>query len=173
MSHAFDMHYLGENTGTTNNVAGKYVNVHHNVFELTSNSAFSIQGHPRKYARFCKNWCAAPKGGADHGDPEGVVFFPNNADVRVKNNRYKTVNPGRQWLQQLAAHLAQRSKSVLPTQPAPSGLGLGLGIQQPPSLSRRGSSPSSHQPASTPTASTQKRVDPISGTPLTPVGGGH
>jgi hypothetical protein len=179
ISHAFDMHYLGENTGTTTNVAGKYVNVHHNVFGLTSHSAFSIQGYPRKYARFCRNWCAAPKGGADHGDPEGVVFFLDGADVRVKNNRYKTVQPGHQWLKQLSRQLAQRSPSVLPPQPAPSGLGLGLGIQSPPSLasSPESSTTAPHQspttamPSSTPTASTQKRVDPITGTPLTPVGG--
>ena len=172
MSHAFDMHYLGENMGTNNKVAGKFVNIHHNVFELTSNSAFSIQGYPRRYARFCKNWCAAPKGGAAHGDPEGVVFFLDGADVRVKNNRYNTVTPGRQWLQQLAAQLAKRSNSVLPTQPSLSGLGLGLTIQQPPSLSRQtGTSTPSHQPASTPTASTHKRVNPMTGTPLTAVGG--
>jgi hypothetical protein len=180
VSHAFDMHYLGENLGTSSRVAGKYVNVHHNVFELTSHSVFSIQGRPRQYARFCRNWCAAPKGGADHGDPEGVVFAPEFADVRVKHNLYDTIKPGHRWLRRLARQLAHRT-DVLAPQPSPSPLSVTLPIQSPPSLasSTDSSSPASHQPTTTPMSSSStsspttqaSRVNPITTTPLTPVGG--
>lgn len=93
VQHAFDMHHLRENIdifggSDRGKVAGTFVNVHHNVFELTSNSAFSIQGRPKQYARFCQNWCAAPKEGAKQGDPEGVVYYPDGTDVRVQKNRY-------------------------------------------------------------------------------------
>jgi hypothetical protein len=181
ISHAFDMHYLGENLGTSSRVAGKYVNVHHNVFELTSHSAFSIQGSPRQYARFCRNWCAAPKGGADHGDPEGVVFYPDYADVRVKHNRYDTVTPGHRWLRQLSRQVAQRPDVFAP-HPSPAALSITLPIQSPPSLPGSAESstttphpspttamPSSSTPASPTTQSS--RINPITHTPLTPVGG--
>lgn len=116
IQHAFDMHYLGENLdylgqSSQGMVAGSFVNVHHNVFELTSNSAFSIQGYPQQHARFCNNWCAEQKGGAESGDPEGVVFSLSDADVRVKDNKYgpQAVKPGRQWLQKLRNKMMNRS----------------------------------------------------------------
>lgn len=127
IQHAFDMHHLGENLdylgGTKDGmVAGQFVNVHHNVFELTSNSAFSIQGYPRQYARFCQNWCAAPKEGAESGDPESVVYFRNDADVRVKNNKYgsKTIKPGRKWLRKTMVTLLEKSGTSSQTLPQPT-----------------------------------------------------
>jgi hypothetical protein len=178
IQHAFDMHYLGENLGTSNRMAGTFTNVHHNVFELTSDSAFSIQGRPRQYARFCRNWCAAPKGGADHGDNEGVVFAPDYADVRVKHNRYDTVTPGHRWLRQLSRQLDQRP-DVLAPRPSPSPLSITLPIQSSPSLpgSADSSTTAPNQPTtpmlSTPSSTTTptSRINPITNTPLTPVGG--
>jgi hypothetical protein len=127
IQHAFDMHYLGENLDNNNMVAGRFANVHHNVFELTSNSAFSIQGYPLLYARFSQNWCAAPKEGAERGDPEGVVFFLNGADVRVKNNTYgqETIKPGRQWLRKMQLQLTQNIRAGTgPPRPEPSAMNI-------------------------------------------------
>jgi hypothetical protein len=142
IQHAFDMHYLGENIDSLGrsrrgSMAGQYVNIHHNIFELTSNSAFSIQSRLQQYARFCQNWCAEPKGGGGTGDPEGVVYFPNGANVRGKKNRYglgqSALNRARQWLTRLAAQLGQRS-GIFATTPSPSALPVSLTIQTPPSL---------------------------------------
>lgn len=126
IEHAFDMHYLGENLDNGNMIAGKFTNVHHNVFELISHSAFSIQGYPLRYARFCQNWCAAPKGGVDAGDPEGVVFFLDDADVRVKNNVYgaQSIKTGREWLRKMRLKLTKNAETAGsgPPRPEPTGM---------------------------------------------------
>lgn len=189
IQHAFDMHYLGENIDALGRSqrgsrAGQYVNVHHNVFELTSNSAFSIQGIPQKYARFCQNWCAEPEAGATHGDPEGVVYFLPRADVRVRKNRYglgqEALTRARQWLKRLAAQLGQRSNNVLATHPSPSALAIPLDIQTPPALpnSTNASTNTTQQPTQTSmnatpqsTATTQTARAPQT-TTLRPTSGG-
>lgn len=57
--HAFDMHWLGENLDNNNELGGKYINVHHNVFTLDESGveALSIQGKPRQQSQFSHNWC--------------------------------------------------------------------------------------------------------------------
>lgn len=104
---AFDMHSLGEqdNYPIRNTTAGKYLNVHHNVFEVTKHNAMSISGIPTKYARFCNNWCATSKDGNGKGVP--AVSAPDNAKVRKKNNQFKdgAVRKGRQQLMKLAASI--------------------------------------------------------------------
>lgn len=104
---AFDMHRLGEQPNFPDYVdtAGKYVNIHHNVFELTDHNAFSISGIPIRYARFCKNWCATSKGGNGPGVP--AVSAPPAAEVHKKANQFgeEAVAQGRQRLKALAARL--------------------------------------------------------------------
>jgi hypothetical protein len=128
IQHAFDMHYLGENLDNNNMVAGKFINIHHNVFELMKHSAFSIQGYPLQYARFCRNWCAQPKGGAEIGDPEGVVYSFDDADVRVKNNVYgqQSIKPGREWLRKMRLKLTKQADIAGsgPPRPEPTGMNL-------------------------------------------------
>lgn len=125
--HAFDMHYLGENLKHLGRsglgmAGGAFVNIHHNVFELTSYPAFSIQGIPRQYARFCNNWCAESKDGPP-GDSGSTVLFPERADVRVRGNAYgqNTVKPGRQRLQEIESKLKTAEDQPRPT-PTPMNL---------------------------------------------------
>ncbi|WP_248911064.1 hypothetical protein [Halocatena marina] len=187
IQHAFDMHYLGENRDDLGRskqgmVAGKYVNVHHNVFELTSNSAFSIQGIPKQHARFAYNWCAEPKEGASSGDPEGVVFYPDGAAVRVNKNVYgqnkAALQKGRKWLKDLQKQLI-KDPEIFPTQPSPTGLSISLSLTAPPILSRTGNTTTTPNSTSNNTmetsslASQSKRANPLTGTELTPVGGSH
>ncbi|RRJ33632.1 hypothetical protein [Halocatena pleomorpha] len=116
--HAFDMHYLGENLdylkgSKLGTVAGTFVNIHHNVFKLTSYPAFSIQGYPEEYARFCNNWCAEQ---IDGGEPDAigkVVLFPNKADVRVKGNTYgsSAVLSGQERLREIELQVAESQNS--------------------------------------------------------------
>jgi hypothetical protein len=104
---AFDMHSLGEqsNFPSSNTTAGKYVNVHHNVFELTERNALSVSGIPTQAARFCDNWCATSKGGDRPGVP--AVSIPDAATLRKTQNQFggKAVPQGRQRLQRLAVKL--------------------------------------------------------------------
>lgn len=189
IQHAFDMHYLGENLDALGRskrgtVAGKYVNIHHNIFELTSHSAFSIQGIPKQYARFASNWCAEPEAGANRGDPEGVVFFPDRADVRVTQNVFGQgqgdLRHARQWLKRLAAQLTQRP-NLFSTRPSPSPLSIELPIQTPPALANStnaSTTTSQHSPATPMNETAQSpstthqpaRINPLTQTPLTPVG---
>ncbi len=98
---AFDMHRLGEqdNFPASNNTGGKYVNVHHNVFEIKKHAALSLSGIPTQYARFVNNWCA---------EKEGAVDGEKGADLRVQKNKYsvQAVKQGRQRLQQLSTQLS-------------------------------------------------------------------
>jgi hypothetical protein len=104
---AFDMHSLGEqpNFSASNTTGGKYVNAHHNVFQMTEHNALSLSGYPAKYARFCNNWCATSRGGAGSGVP--AVSAPSGANVRKKNNIFgqDAVSKGRQRLQALSAKI--------------------------------------------------------------------
>lgn len=97
---AFDMHRLGEqdNFPDGNMTGGKYVNVHHNVFEIKRDAALSLSGIPTKHARFVNNWCA---------EKEGVVSGVKITDLRVKKNKYgaQAVEEGRQRLEQLSTQL--------------------------------------------------------------------
>jgi hypothetical protein len=174
----FDMHSLGENVESGPNaqspMAGKYVNVHHNVFELTDHNALSLSGIPRMYARFVRNWCA---------DSENVVDSEQGADLRMKHNRYgqKQVKQGRAWLKQLAHALAQRasssaaSSSTFGTQPSPTAMTPPLPIRSPPSLDSTSTSPPTNTSTKTARPNTSSpqasHVNPITGIPLTPVGG--
>jgi hypothetical protein len=175
----FDMHSLGENIESgplsDSQMAGKYVNVHHNVFELTEHNALSLSGIPRMYARFCRNWCA---------DSENVVDSEQGADLRVKNNRYgqQQTKDGRAWLKQLAAALSQRassssaSSSTFETRPSPTALTPPLSITAPPTLDSTSTSPSTNTStitarSNTSSTSQASHVNPITGIPLTPVGG--
>lgn len=104
---AFDMPSLGEHDDVpaSTTTAGKYVNTHHNVFELTDEHALSMSGIPTKYARFVHNWCATANGGEGPGVP--AVFAPKQADIRKQHNHFGNgaVAQGRQWLQQAAPQI--------------------------------------------------------------------
>jgi hypothetical protein len=105
---AFDMHSLGEQPNFPNHVttAGKYMNIHHNVFELVKHNALSISGQPTKYARFVDNWCATSKGGDGPGVP--AVYAPDAAEVHKKHNQFGkgAVLKGRQWVKDLATRIS-------------------------------------------------------------------
>jgi hypothetical protein len=178
----FDMHSLGENIESgpmsDSQMAGRYVNAHHNVFELTDHNALSLSGIPRMYARFCRNWCA---------DNQNVVDSDPGADLRVKHNRYgpQQVKHGRAWLKQLAHALSQRSSSSsssspspFGTRPSPTPLNPPLSIRSPPSLDSTSTATSLPTPTNTSTMTARSNtsstaqashVNPITGIPLTPV----
>ncbi len=109
---SFDMHNLGENLGNSNNnKAGQYARVHHNVFTLTDNLAFSIQGISKQQSFFKNNWCAADPsevGGKKHivqqaynwSKPSGPVRTTSGPNFTIEQNKFgpKAVEQGRQWL---------------------------------------------------------------------------
>lgn len=166
--HAFDMHNLGENlprlrepdlgrvsNGKSegrpsqrniekNEQGGKYINIHHNVFELTSHPAFSVQGIPEQHMRFAYNWCA-------RSDNKNVVLYPPAAVARVQKNVFEAdvISQGRSWLTNLSQQLTQMD---LLTRPSPGPLPIDLPIETSPSLSN--STKNGTQP-STPMNSTQ------------------
>lgn len=141
---------------------GKYINIHHNVFELTSHPAFSVQGIPKQSLRFMYNWCGDPRN-------EGVVLYPPSANVRVKKNAYgqdkKALSKAREWLLDLKSQLSASSEAVFPTKPAPNGLTKPLSITESPSISN------TNETTSSASNSLATQVNPITGTALTPVGG--
>jgi hypothetical protein len=98
-----DMHSLGEQDNFPNHIttAGKYINAHHNVFELTEENAMSISGIPTKYARFVNNWTAHSKNGDGEGEP--AVYVPDGATLRMHDNHFgeDSLEPGRQWLKKM------------------------------------------------------------------------
>jgi hypothetical protein len=100
---ACDMHRLGEqpNFPPSNQQAGKYINVHHNVFELIRDNAMSISGIPTMYARFVNNWTAHSNGGDGPGEP--AVYIPDRATLKMHNNNFgqEAVKRGRKRLKQL------------------------------------------------------------------------
>jgi hypothetical protein len=203
--HAFDMHNLGENinglspTGPKGKMAGQYCNVHHNVFELTSHSAFSIQGLPRKPTRFVNNWCP-PKAAVE--DAGGVYLFRYEKNKVVKKNVFGSKAPGvgRHWLIKaapiIAAALASATNAgqsgskgrtigrphYTPWQPAQAVLNALPSAKDIRNISLKPvtGTGNSLQPQSTPapsptertqqTATQQEHIDPITGTPLTIVG---
>ena len=97
-----DMHRLGEQDNFPDHIktAGNYINVHHNVFELTEENAMSISGIPTKYARFVNNWTAHSKDGDGPGEP--AVYVPDGATLKMHDNHFghDSLQPGRNWLQQ-------------------------------------------------------------------------
>jgi hypothetical protein len=105
---AFDMHSLGEqdNYPSSNTTAGKYVDVHHNVFTLTDHNALSVSGIPTQYARFVTNWCATSKGGDGPGVP--AVSIPTGATLYKKKNQFGK-SAVKQGLQRLTAAAKQRN----------------------------------------------------------------
>lgn len=130
--HAFDMHYLGENLDELGKSGlgmsgGEFVNIHHNVFELTSYPAFSIQGIPQQYVRFCNNW-SADTPDERSGKSNGVALFPESVDVRIKDNTYgpNTIEPGRQRLREIESQLveAQDVSSENPPMATPTPMDL-------------------------------------------------
>lgn len=119
VSWSFDMHNLAENLSTVsfseNKVGGKFTNVHHNVFELTSYPAFSIQGHPTMYSRFVNNWCASPK--------DDAVYFLKK--MRMNGNEYGSgvIQKGRKRLREIDKEIGKMNiqSSGLP-KPSPRGM---------------------------------------------------
>lgn len=166
IQHAFDMHNLGENLdyltprSGRGRTAGQFVNVHHNVFELTSHSAFSIQGYPEQHARFCQNWCAEQRQGTITADTEGVVYFPNGIDMRIKNNKFGSdvIKPGRKWLAKTTKKLMNKSESATQTLPKPTPTPINLNQLL-------------NTAETTDTQSVGTETDLITGAPLTPVPG--
>ncbi|MFC7193177.1 hypothetical protein ACFQL7_27600 [Halocatena marina] len=157
--HAFDMHALCENRdammcgSTGRDLAGKFCNIHHNVFLLTHRSAFSIQGYSVKPSQFVSNWCAEQKGGSDTGDPEGVVYFPDYAAVTVRDNRYgkEAVAAGQEWLSNAAQKVAASAPGQSVNPPADD-------------QSNGNTTAQKHDPATFPAT-----TDPLTGTTLTTV----
>lgn len=167
---AFDMHRLGENIGSGPNAnsirGGKFVNIHHNVFELDDHNAFSIQGKPTKYARFVNNWCAHTENG---NDAEAVsVWYPEK--LRMKKNKYgpQSIKPGRLWLKKLSAQLSGSGKLPGPPKPSPSKMNIDLSIRETPHIS---TTTTSKQTATTTPSKQTSMVNPLTGTPLTPAPG--
>jgi hypothetical protein len=168
---SFDMHSIKENLGKDQienhgfnpKRAGKYVNVHHNVFELTEHNALSISGNPKKHSRFCQNWCAGQKKEGEGG----VVSPPDNTKLlRMKNNVYgeKAIKQGRKWLKNLKAEIEKREGGFPgSTQPASSEMLVNLDIGKPPNLSTKENA----------SRGNRKRdvVNPLTEAPLTPVSG--
>ncbi|UPM42915.1 hypothetical protein [Halocatena salina] len=137
--HAFDMHYLGENLDHLGKsglgmVAGTFVNIHHNVFKLTTYPAFSIQGYPEEYARFCNNWCAEQIDGGESDAIGDVVLFPNQADVRVKGNTYgsNAIKSGQDRLREIELQLAESQDTSTddPPEPTPTPMNLEQLLQE-------------------------------------------
>lgn len=164
---SFDMHNLGENleSGPRKNsqVAGKYVNVHHNVVEQGQHPAISLSGIPKMFARFSHNWVV---------DEERAIDSEPGAEMRVADNIYgeEVIKQGREWLKQLSAQL--QSSDELPTNPSPTGLTVNLSIDTPPSLANNTTTNDSQTATPTKTASeTASLVNPITGTALTAVRG--
>lgn len=173
--HSFDMHYLGGNIDSLGRsekgmVAGKFTNIHHNVFELTDYAAFSIDGYPVLYGRFCNNWCAEAKGPGSIGGPGKVIHYPDDADMRVKNNQYgpEAVKPGREWLKKTAQQFQKNSDgqtgAIEPPRPEPS-----------PMSSNELPVPKDKQSedVAAPPEPQARTIDPLTGAPLTPPPGGH
>jgi hypothetical protein len=101
---AFDMHRLGEqdNVASSNNTGGKYLNIHHNVFEITSDSAVSNQGRPVRYTRVANNWTAATQDGSSN---EEVFYVAYPAKARIHGNHFQAAKQGRKWLRRMTAQL--------------------------------------------------------------------
>lgn len=97
---AFDMHRLGEqqNVADSNNLGGRYQNIHHNVFEITSDSAMSVQGRPVLYTRVVNNWTADTQG-------EGVFHVAYPSTARIRGNHFQAATTGRDWLTRMTAQL--------------------------------------------------------------------
>jgi hypothetical protein len=116
-----DMHSLGEQPNFPHGVqtAGKYINAHHNVFELTEENAMSISGIPTMYARFCNNWTAHAKGGDGPGEP--AVYIPDGGTLKMRNNHFgqDALEPGRKRLKQMS-----RRVPISNGQPSPSAWSL-------------------------------------------------
>lgn len=105
--HAFDMHGLSENVDSYSGpLAGKFLRVHHTVFEPSTAGAVVLRGKPtnQSWVRDC--WFEAvemlrPKG------RRSVVLqsrVDSRSRFRVANNQYgpRAVDRGRQWLQEHA-----------------------------------------------------------------------
>lgn len=171
VQHAFDMHSLCENldrlscSSTPRKLAGKVCNVHHNVFVLTSHSAFSIQGSSMSPSRFVANWCAESKAGAPQSDPEGVVYYPDYADVTVTGNRYgkQAATAGQQWL-------ASHAQTVAASAPG-AGSGAATATARPNTTAQptASSTQTASSSTSTGTVASSMESDPLTGMKLTPV----
>jgi hypothetical protein len=98
-----DMHSLGEQPNFPQGVqtAGKYINAHHNVFNLTEENAMSISGTPTRYARFVNNWTAHSKGGDGPGEP---AVYIDDGRLKMHDNHFgqDALKPGRHWLKQMS-----------------------------------------------------------------------
>lgn len=106
--HAFDMHGLGENIdGYSGSLAGKYLRVHHTVFESTDAAAVVLRGESTNQSWVRNNWC----GSVPFLEPRGrqSVILQSRVDsparFRVENNQYgeRAVRRGRSWLKEHAS----------------------------------------------------------------------
>ncbi len=101
--HAFDMHGLSENlSGYSGPLAGKYLRVHHNVFELTDAAAVVLRGISDRPSWVRENWCAAVPLLELKG--RRSIIRQTHADApekfQVTDNHFgpKAVKRGRSWL---------------------------------------------------------------------------
>lgn len=120
-----DMHKLGEqeNFPTHVRTAGKYINAHHNVFELTTENAMAISGIPTKFARFVNNWTAHSKNGEGPGEP--AVSIPDGATLKMHDNHFgpDSLQPGRNWLQRMNTRVPISNGKPSPSAWSPPGTG--------------------------------------------------
>ncbi len=71
-SHHFDMHG-GADRGDSTDIAGDWIEIHHNTFRSADQRAVVIRGIPSQGARVHHNWFAAP--------PDQTVASPGNTTV--------------------------------------------------------------------------------------------
>jgi len=74
-SHLFDMHG-GRDRGDGTDIAGDWLNIHHNTFQCTTQRSIVIRGVPSQGANVHHNWFHAPDPG------RAVVTSGNTTTVR-------------------------------------------------------------------------------------------
>lgn len=104
--HAFDMHRLSENLdGQTGPLAGKYLRVHHTVFETTNAAAVVLRGEPTDDSWVRNNWFEAVPLLERRGRESVVRQSRGDARFQVESNDFgpRATDRGREWLQEHAA----------------------------------------------------------------------
>lgn len=104
--HAFDMHRLSENLEDRDgSLAGKYVRVHHTVFETTDAAAVVLRGESTDDSWARNNWFGAVPLLEPNGRDSIVNQSRGNSRFRVEDNEYgsRAVDRGREWLREHAS----------------------------------------------------------------------
>ncbi|UPM42134.1 hypothetical protein [Halocatena salina] len=104
--HAFDMHRLSQNLDDhTGPLAGKYLRVHHTVFETTNSAAVVLRGEPRANSWVRDSWCEAVPLLERHGRESIIQQSRGNGRFQVENNDFgpRATDRGRKWLRKHAA----------------------------------------------------------------------